>query len=317
MNRKSREKDIEIASCLGQSAIRQLFHTSSPGSQSQHRQFLLQLVHDPCHNQLFLCSRKGHIQDAQFFSQAVQPHLFPNHIFSYGFSLHSPFHIHIIHADAHIHIRNHFSADILQIKFLCQTADKTNGKFQALALMNAHNAHHIRIFIQNIRFSIIHVIFFQLFHIADEMEQPIITRLFKSRRLLQKHLHIRPPLPSARQRGDIVHITRFGYNILQQFMDRHIYRFIPVRLQKAQEVPSLFLQRFLFPRRTYSFLPRFLFFFLYFIFFLCRFIPVSSAFIAAFSSPLFQAGIQTLFPLFRFPFHPCDFPVRKTPKAGF
>ena len=111
---------------------------------------------------------------------------------------------------------------------LGQTGHKGHRKFQTLALMNAHNPHNIRIFIQGIRLAIIHLIFFQLLHVTHKVKQSKIACLLKVGSLGQKHFHIGFALAAAGKCRDIIQVIEIIQNALQQIPDWHIRSVIPI-----------------------------------------------------------------------------------------
>ncbi len=79
--------------------------------------------------------------------------------------------------------------------------------------MNTHNPYYVRIFIQRDRFSVVHVVFLQLFHITDKVEQAVIAVLFISRRFSKQHFRIgKPLLPGGQRRyiGEVIVLLKKG-----------------------------------------------------------------------------------------------------------
>ena len=186
----------------------------SPPQGKQGRSRLLQVFDHSGHNQFFLRSGHGDVENAQFLRQTV-PFQFNRYgILSEVLTLHPSFGIDIIHAHSRIHVRHQRAAALLFAKALRQSRHKTDRELQPLALVDAHNPHHIRILILHGGLSVIHFIFFQLFHVAQKMIKSEITCLFKIRRLHQKHIHISPPSASLRSCSHMIQIAGFPQNRL-------------------------------------------------------------------------------------------------------
>ena len=101
--------------------------------------------------------------------------------------------------------------------------------------MDTHDPHNVRIFVHGSCRPEIHIIFFQLLHIAHEMKQSGIAGLFKAFRFGQKHFHIQTALLSAGHGRHCVQITGFFQKLFQQLVDGQIYRHPAVTLQKFQK----------------------------------------------------------------------------------
>ena len=110
--------------------------------------------------------------------------------------------------------------------------------------MDAHNPHGIRIFILNVGFSIVDIIFFHLLHVPDKMEQTEIAGLFEILRPGKQHFHIGPALFPAGQGGYGIQIPRFLKELLYQLMNGHISHIPPEPLQHAAEAPRLLTKLF-------------------------------------------------------------------------
>ena len=80
---------------------------------------------------------------------------------------------------------------VLRVECLAHACRKYHRKLQTFALMDTHDPHRILIFIDDIRLTVIHIIFAQFFDIANKMEQTFIARILIMDRLLDQHLHIR------------------------------------------------------------------------------------------------------------------------------
>ena len=107
--------------------------------------------------------------------------------------------------------------------------------------MDTHDPDNICIFIQYIRFSIIDLILFKLFHIPKEMKQSVIACFLKCCRPYQQHFHIGSSLVSARLCLDILKVPRFCQNALDQLMDRGIHCHSPPASDFLKETGNLFV----------------------------------------------------------------------------
>ena len=86
--------------------------------------------------------------------------------------------------------------------------------------MDTHDPDHIGIFIQSVRLTVIHVIFFQLLHVTDKVEQSEITGLLESGCLRKQHLYICTPLAAGGKCRHIIQIIIIVKYSLQQVTDR-------------------------------------------------------------------------------------------------
>ena len=66
---------------------------------------------------------------------------------------------------------------------MMRPADKNHREFQPLALMNGHDANHVRTLVQDVGLSEIHLIFFELLNVAHKMGGSAKRSLFKGPRL--------------------------------------------------------------------------------------------------------------------------------------
>ena len=87
---------------------------------------------------------------------------------------------------------------ILGIELFAHSRRKDNGKFQPLALVDAHDPDRVRLLIQDPGLSVVHIIFLQLLDITDEIKQPFVAGSLKGGRPLHKHLHICSSLSPSR-----------------------------------------------------------------------------------------------------------------------
>ena len=109
---------------------------------------------------------------------------------------------------------------ILHVEAFRQSRDKYHREFQSLTFVDTHDPDHIGIFIQSIRLSVIHIVFFQLFHVTDKMKQSEITGLLESGCLRKQHLHIRAALAAGGKCRHIIQIIIIVKYPLQQVTDR-------------------------------------------------------------------------------------------------
>ena len=186
-------------------------------------------------DQLLLSAGHGHVQHAQFLSQAVPLQLSGHHVLFQGPPLHSQDAVHIVQADSKVHIHNDRLCDVLHVEPFAQAGNEADGKFQPLGTVDAHDAHRVRIFILQAGFSIVDVIFFHLLHVTDEVEQAEITGLFKALRFGKEHFQIGTALLSAGQGGRRIQIAGLLQEFPDQLMDGQVNGIIPKPLQKGQK----------------------------------------------------------------------------------
>ena len=108
--------------------------------------------------------------------------------------------------------------------------------------MNAHDPHHICMLIQGSRLPEIHIILFQLFDIADKMEQAKIAGFLKVRGLCQQHLHVGPALAACGHGGDILQIVMLPDDGLQQLADGHVDRIAAIGIQALDKAAAFLRQ---------------------------------------------------------------------------
>ena len=122
-------------------------------------------------------------------------------------------------------MKDHAAFRILCIKLFSHTCRKNNRKFQTFTLMNTHDPYRIRLFIHDPGFSVINVIFFQLFDIPHKMKQSFVACSFKRLCFFHQHLYVCGSLHSAFHRRNVYTETCFFYNLRQQIMNRSIRHF--------------------------------------------------------------------------------------------
>ena len=204
--------------------IQQVLHIFMIGGQDQ-------LLFGPGHS---------HIKDTQLLSQAVPADLIRDHFPPEGGGLESGGRIHIVDADAPVRIADQITGGVIAVKavFLVQAADKADRKFKSLALMDGHDPDHVRVLIQDVGFSVIHLPGVHLVYIADELEEACISRLFKGQGLAAEHLQVGAALLSARQGRDEIRVPGIPDQAVQQLMDGHPLAPVPPGVQKFQEIPA-------------------------------------------------------------------------------
>ncbi len=76
---------------------------------------------------------------------------------------------------AEFRVEHHTARLILRIKLLAHAGQNNDGKFQAFALMNGHQANGRFLFGDSFGFSVVDVIFYQAINITNKMIQPVIA----------------------------------------------------------------------------------------------------------------------------------------------
>ena len=98
--------------------------------------------------------------------------------------------------------------DVLGVEHLAKAGDKYNGKFQAFAFVDAHNTHNVFC-----PFSFgqgkIHVIFLQLLHVADKVEQSAVAGALIGYGFFYQHFQVCTFYLASWEGIDIILITRF------------------------------------------------------------------------------------------------------------
>ena len=117
--------------------------------------------------------------------------------------------------DTKFRVKDHVAVEILLIKLFSHTADKHYRKFQALALVDAHETNGIFLLTDNLRFTIIHIVFHQPVNVSDKMKQSVITGLFICHCFFHQHIQICPTLFARRQRCHVIAVASLIQNFLQ------------------------------------------------------------------------------------------------------
>ena len=193
-------------------------------------------------NHFLLRSGHCHVQNTEFLRQGIFPKLHCQHGTAQRVVLDAAIHIHIVDPDPQIHIRDQASVLIHPGELLVQPGHKGYRKLQPLTLVNAHDPNHIRILVQKLRLTVIHVILLQLLHIVQEMKQPGIAGALKIRRLRKQHLHIGAPLSSKGQCGHIIQVIKVDDYLGQQLPHGQISGTASIAFQCLQEILHLLLQ---------------------------------------------------------------------------
>ncbi len=188
-----------------------------------------------CENQFLFRPCERDIQYAQIFPARVLLHALCHYIFAHGLTLETKSGVDIVHAHTEIYIHQNTLPHVHLVKLFGESADKANRKFKPFALVNCHNAHHVRILIQNICFSKIHILLLYGLKIPDKVKQSIKTCILKCPRLLQQKPDIGYPLLTARHGPHIGIIGRICNQLLQELLDRCICNLFAVRFNHLQK----------------------------------------------------------------------------------
>ena len=188
-------------------------------------------------NQFLLRACERDIQNAQFFSEAVALYLVPHGKTPERYKLTPVDSVDIVNPKTQIAVNDHGALRVFAFKrqSSCRPADKTNRELQSFTLMDGHDADDIRVFIQDIRLSVINFSLPHLINITDEIEKSGERRLLEVLRAHDERLQICPALSACRKRRDIVVIPGLRNQLLQQRMNRHGSRAFPPRIQKAKK----------------------------------------------------------------------------------
>ena len=113
-------------------------------------------------------------------------------------------------AKAEFLVKNNFAAQILLVEIFRQVGDGDDGKFQAFALVNAHQAHGI--FLRDRRDFRLGFDFALRLDEFQKAEQALPLKLVEFFREVQKSPDVRVPLRAARARFEPVVVMRFRQN---------------------------------------------------------------------------------------------------------
>ncbi len=199
----------------------------------------IQIADIPCQDQLFLRPRERHIEHAQILAACILLHALRHHVFAHGPALQAKLWIDVIHTDAELHIHQDALPHIHLIELFGQPADKADRKFQSLALVDRHDAHDVRILIEDIGLPEVHLLLLYGLQIPDKMKQPIKARVLERTSLLQQQFDIRDPLVASRHGAHTGVVGRVRDQLLQQFLDRGVRDSLTVFCDHRQEALQL------------------------------------------------------------------------------
>ena len=178
--RQNGQKEIQETRRFHEIHIGQLLLARFPGALPGSRG----IFQSACQNQLLPGPGHGHIKQPQFLGQALLLQLSRQGGSAQCLVADTPDGVYVVRGQAQIHVQYQGLVHVLHVEPLAQARHKGDGEFQPFALVDAHDAHHIRVLVQQLRSAVVHVVFFQLFHVADEMEQAEVAGLLKIRCLL-------------------------------------------------------------------------------------------------------------------------------------
>ena len=129
----------------GKGALRKPRLSANPprliGKQAPALQLRLQIRIYRRHHQLFPGPGHGNVKHPQLLAHAFQLQLPLQYLLFQGGHLQAAVQIHVIRRHAQIRINEKAAVCVLFIEFFPHTGQNHNRKFQALALVDAHDAH--------------------------------------------------------------------------------------------------------------------------------------------------------------------------------
>ena len=138
-------------------------------------------------------------------------------------------------------MENHTAPGVLHVKALAHPCGKYNGEFQSLALVDAHDADCIRLFIHDPGFPVVHVIFLKLSDIPHKIKQSLIAGPLKRGCLFHQHVHIRRSLGPAGHCSHRKPKTRSLNDLRKELMHRSIRHLSPKichLVKKPSQLPA-------------------------------------------------------------------------------
>src|ERR1700722_20110165 len=130
-------------------------------------------------------------------------------------------------------VQNDFSAQILLVEIFPKIRERDDRKFQALALMNAHQTN--RVFFRDRRDFRLGLDFTLRLYEFQKTEQTLPLKLIESFREVQKSLDVCVPLRSARPRFEPVVKMRFRQNCFETLRERRLLRQFPPARKSLQK----------------------------------------------------------------------------------
>ena len=234
---RRRQDPVQVRPCRGNSAKGQRI---SPSLGLEFFQLLLKASRASQQDQLLLCPGKRHVEDPQLLSQHLHIEGFLEHPLLKRGDLRPPPGVQPVHADAQIRVNHHPAPGILAVEALSQASHDHHREFQALALMDRHNAHRVLVLSQHARLAEILVIALQLLDVAHKMEQPPVAGLLERQRPLDEHPHVGLALAAARLGGQVVPVSGAVKKLLDQLVDRQKFCPPPVFPYASPKFPHTF-----------------------------------------------------------------------------
>ena len=191
-------------------------------------------------NQLLLRSCHGNIQNAKLFSECIPCDLGGHRLLPERLSAAPKLRHHKADAKPCVGIGNQISPHIARERMPCtKTADEADRILQSFALMDGCQTHNICIFIQNICFPVVHVVFMHLIDITKKAKQSGIISLFKGLRLHEQGMEIGRSSCSRWECPDIILVSRAADQLTDQLMDRSGCHLLPVPGEPRKKLPAV------------------------------------------------------------------------------
>ena len=148
--------------------------------------------------------------------------------------------IHTVRCRSQIRIQQDLAVGVLLVEPLSKPSEDDNGKFQPLALVNAHNPHSLLALLSRGLAEIL-VIFPQLLDIPDKMKQALVAGRLIAPCLFRQHVQVCPPGQSPGHGGHVIIVAALPVGQLQKLRDGKIAGRLPQPGKQRAKAPQLLL----------------------------------------------------------------------------
>ena len=193
-------------------------------------------------DQLLLGPGHGDIEDAEFFAHGVAADLFRDLLPTQGRCADPGNRVVVVDAGPPVSVIHHGAPGVMgpEAEALGQACHKADGKLQALALVDAHDADNIRVFVQCICLPVIDLLLFETVYIAQELKESGKIGLCEGIRLAAQKLQVGGPLGARRKGRAIVLIAGLLQKSAEELRDGPVAGPLPPFVDKSKEGPAFF-----------------------------------------------------------------------------
>ena len=190
-------------------------------------QLFIQIGNSTCQNHFLLCTGQGNVKHTDFLPQTFLQKLTADHLLIQGRNHHSPVRQNRICSKTIIRMNQKFCIQVLEIELFSHSRKDHNRKFQSFTFVDCHDFHRTFPCTGKVHLAVIHLVFLQMFNIANKVKQAAIAGFLVIHGFFHQHGKIGASLCTIRQGLGIIAVSCSSQNFKNQFMNRSINCQIP------------------------------------------------------------------------------------------